>query len=309
MKYIAGTIEFQLHNTCVTMGKFDGIHRGHQYLFDELEKSKKKGYISVMFTFDYHPYIFFSGDNLPLIYTEEEKRYLLDKKGPDVLLSFPFSEKTAFMEPEEFIKDILVDRLDARIIAIGEDFRFGRSRRGNADMLKQYADTYGYELKIYKKLRLDNNIISSTLIREQLSAGNIEYVNKLLGNPFTIMGTVVHGNKLGRTLGIPTINLIPQNNKLLPPNGVYFSVTKVGDKSYMGITNIGIKPTVASEMQKWVETYMFNFNKDIYGCYVAIEIHDYHRPEKKFLSIDDLQNQIKSDILSAEAYFKKIEFM
>lgn len=301
MKFINGTTDFKLYNTCIAMGKFDGMHMGHQYLFHELMKYKEKGLTSVIFTFDFHPYNFFSDKKIPLIYTEEEKKLLLLQYEPDVFLSYPFTRETSLMEPEDFIIDVLIKRLGVKIIVIGKDFKFGRKRRGDADMLNKFAKTYGYEVIVYEKFKLNNSIISSSLIRNELVNGNMMLVNELLGNPFTIVGKVVHGKQIGRKLGIPTINLIPDTNKLLPPNGVYYSVTKIGDKMYNGISNIGINPTISDEMQRGVETYIFDFDEEIYGKNVILEIHNFIRNEKKFLSTTELMAQINLDIEEVKA--------
>lgn len=304
MEYITGTKEFKLHNTCVTLGKFDGMHRGHQLLFRELLRGKEKGLASVMFTFDYHPCNLFSDKEISLIYTEDEKRYLLEQKGPDILVSFPFTEETAAMEPEDFIEKVLIWKLDAKVIVVGEDFRFGKNRRGTVAILSAYADKYGYEVKAMKKLELDGKIISSSLIREKLSLGKIEYVNELMGYPYSIIGEVVHGRKIGRTLGLPTINILPSQQKLLPPNGVYFSKVNLGTRVYNGVTNIGYKPTVGAELKRGVETYLFCFNEYIYGKKVNVQLYTFERSELKFNSLDELNSQIQKDIMLGQEYFE-----
>lgn len=304
MEYIYGKTDFSFYNTCVTLGKFDGLHRGHQLLLQELSMFEQQGLTSVMFTFDYHPGNLFSEKEIDLIYTEEEKRTLLERKGPKVLISYPFTEETASMEPEDFIKHVLIEKLGTRAIVVGNDYRFGRKRRGDIAMLEKYQDVFGYELVVCDKLMLDDQVISSTRIREELKKGNMEDVNKMLGHPYTIMGEVVHGKKLGRTLGLPTINQVPADHKLLPPNGVYASVVSYEGERYFGVTNIGTKPTVSGENIKGVETFLFDYSGDLYGKNVDVELYLYERPEYKFDTIEELINVMQKDIQFTKEYFK-----
>ncbi len=304
MEYIYGKSEFRFHNTCVTLGKFDGLHRGHQLLLSYLSKYEALGYTSVMFTFDYHPGNLFSDREIKLIYTEEEKKALLLAHGPKVLISYPFTRESASMEPEEFIEKVLIAQLDAKVIVVGNDYRFGSKRRGDITMLKEYASIYGYELIVCDKLMLDGEAISSTRIRDELKQGHIEYVNEMLGHPYTIMGEVVHGRKLGRTIGVPTVNLIPPELKLLPPKGVYASVVRVGDKAYKAVTNIGTNPTVDEGEQIVVESYMLDYHGELYGQEIEVELYTYERGEEKFDSIEELQKHMQKDIEFAKKYFE-----
>lgn len=304
MEYIYGKEDFQYKNTCVTLGKFDGLHKGHQLLLKELLAYEKQGLTSVMFTFDYHPGNLFSEKEIDLIYTEEEKRTLLERNGPQVLISYPFTEKTASMEPEDFIRKVLAEKLDVRAIVVGNDYRFGKGRRGDIHMLEQFQDAYGYELVVCEKLTLDDQIISSTRIREEIKKGNMEYVNEMLGHPYTIMGEVVHGRRIGRTLGMPTINQIPGKHKCLPPNGVYASVVRVDGGRYYGVTNIGTKPTIAENEEKGVETYLFDYSGDLYGRNVDVELYVYERGEFKLKDLEELRTYMKKDMEFTKEYFK-----
>lgn len=304
MDYICGKTKFQYHNSCVTLGKFDGLHRGHQLLLSYLAKYEKLGFTSVMFTFDYHPGNLFSEREIDLIYTEEEKKTLLTADGPQVLISYPFTKESASMEPEEFIKQVLVKQLDAKIIVVGTDYRFGSKRRGDVTMLQEYALEYGYEVIVCEKIMFDGQVISSTRIREELRNGKIEYVNEMLGHPYTIMGEVVTGRQLGRTIDIPTVNLLPETHKLLPPNGVYASIVRFDGKCYQGVTNIGCKPTVESSGQIGVETHIFDYHGDLYGKYIEVELYAFERGECKFTSVDELKERMQKDIVFAKEYFK-----
>lgn len=304
MKYIAGNTSFQFKNSAVTLGKFDGFHLGHQLLIDQVKSYKKQGYNTVMFSFLLHPNAVLSDKDMELIYTEEEKLEKVKDLGLDVLISYPFTEKTRSIEPEAFIRDILVGQLDAKVIIVGNDFRFGYKRRGDVALLKSLEKTYGYKLIACEKRRGNHGIISSSVIRDELKAGNIEEANAMLGQPYTITGEVMHGRRIGRTLGMPTTNMYAPSNKLLPPNGVYASKTRIDGIDYEGVTNIGFKPTVGGETKKGIETYMFNFDGDLYGRSIELALYHYQRPELKFDSLEELRLTMLEDIKEAKAYFQ-----
>ena len=303
MRYINETTDFQQHNSVVTLGKFDGLHLGHQMLLSHVLELKKKGYQSVMFTFSLHPYNLFSEREIKLIYTSEEKYYHLKNMGFDVLVSYPFTRETAAFEPEDFIKNVLVDQLDAKVIVVGADYCFGKDRRGNVAMLKEYAVKYGYEVYDYTKLMINEQVVSSTRVRDALAKGDMEEVESLLGRPFSVRGEVVHGRRLGRTFGMPTINIQPPEEKLLPPNGVYGSTMIIDGVKRYGVTNIGVKPTVGSELKPGVETYILDFNGDLYGETVEVNLHHYMRKELKFESVEELKEQMFLDMEEAIRYF------
>ncbi|NLL73140.1 MAG: bifunctional riboflavin kinase/FAD synthetase [Clostridiales bacterium] len=303
MKYIAGNEDFKLKNSVVTLGKFDGLHQGHQMLIDKVMSFKDQGYTSVVFTFLYHPYNILLDSEFKLIYTEEEKVKKLSRTNLDILISYPFTGETMALEPEDFIKNILIEKLDAKVIVVGNDFRFGHKRRGDVELLKSMESVYGYKVISFEKKCWHDKVISSSAIREELSKGNMESVNYMLGSPYSIYGKVLHGRKIGRTLGMPTTNLIPSSNKLLPPCGVYVTRTIVNNVSYPGMTNIGYKPTVGKEEEKGVETYMFDFDGDLYGKEIEVEILAYERPEIKFDSLEELKVTMEKDLMFGRKYF------
>ncbi|ROR30824.1 riboflavin kinase/FMN adenylyltransferase [Mobilisporobacter senegalensis] len=305
MEYIAGNTDFRLHNSAVSLGKFDGLHIGHQLLIDKTISLKQEGYSSVVFSFLYNPRNLFSEIDMKFIYTEEEKKRKLKEKGLDVFISYPFSKETASMEPEKFVKEVLVDRIDAKVIVVGSDYCFGRNREGNVDMLRELSKQYGYRLVIYDKLKLKDTIVSSTLIRDELEKGNIELVNQMLGTPYSIIGEVMHGRKIGRTLGMPTTNLIPDDNKLLPPNGVYASKVIIDGISYDSVTSIGYKPSVGKETKKGVETFIFDFDDDLYGKIIEVRLYGFEREEVKFNSLEELSDQMHRDIQWAKEFLKE----
>jgi riboflavin kinase/FMN adenylyltransferase len=303
MEYISGT-KFKFQNSAVTLGKFDGLHLGHMQLIDLIISYKKQGLTAIMFSFLLHPSNLFSDKEFELIYTEEEKITRLKRTGMDVLISYPFTEATRLMEPEEFIRDILVGQLDAKVIVVGNDFRFGIDRRGDVELLKSLENTYGYKVIACEKSKWRHEIISSSSIRQALKDGNMEKVNAMLGHAYSIRGEVVHGRKLGRTIGMPTTNLIPSSNKLLPPCGVYSSKSRISGIYYPGVTNIGYKPTVGEDEQLGVETYIFDYSNDLYGKTIEVELHTYLRPELKFGSLEELIQRMKEDILEARKEFQ-----
>jgi riboflavin kinase/FMN adenylyltransferase len=302
--YIAGNSEFKYKNSAVTLGKFDGLHLGHQQLIDIVISYKKQGLNAVMFSFLLHPGNLFSDKEFELIYTEEEKLAKLSRCGIDALVSYPFTEETRTMEPEDFIKEILVDKLDAKVIVVGKDFRFGYHRRGDVDLLKEYEATYGYKVIACEKLKWGSEVISSSAIRKELKEGNMESVNAMLGQPYTIRGEVVHGRRIGRTIGMPTTNLIPPSTKLLPPCGVYVSKTLIDGTYHNGVTNIGYKPTVGEEEYIGVETFIFDYDNDLYGKMIEVDLFYYMRPELKFGSLEELVQKMNEDIINAQNYFK-----
>lgn len=306
MDYIAEKTDFRLANSAVTLGKFDGLHQGHQLLIDTVIEHKKYGYNAVMFSFSFHPYNLFSNKEFELIYTEEEKLTKLQNTSLDVLVSYPFTDETRNTKPLDFIKEILVDKLDAKVIVVGNDFRFGYQRGGDVNMLQEYADTFGYKLIICERCRLNDTIISSTEIRKELKESNIEAVNRMLGQPYSIIGEVRHGRKIGRALGMPTTNIIPASNKLLPPYGVYVSKTIIDGVSYPGLTNIGLNPTVGDNNNKGVETFIFDFDGDLYGKVIEVELYSFLRPELKFNTLEELRLQMRQDILDGREYVSKL---
>lgn len=303
MEYIAGNTNFEYKNSAVTLGKFDGLHLGHRQLIEQIISYKKSGLTAVMFSIIPQPSNMFSDKEFEQIYTEEEKCSILKHIGIDVLISYPFTEETRRMEPEDFIKVILVDKLDAKIIVIGSDYRFGNNRRGDVDLLKQYEKKYGYQVISYEKSKYNNQIISSSVIRNAIRDGKIELVNDMLGKPYSIRGEVVHGRKLGRTIGMPTTNLIPPSTKLLPPCGVYASKTLLDGIWYPGVTNIGYKPTVGGEEYIGIETYIFHIDRNLYGEIIEVELYDYVRPEMRFGSIEELVQRMGEDVKLAKKYF------
>lgn len=303
MQIIERETAFQLHKpSAVAIGKFDGIHRGHQSLLRHVLEQKEKGLQAVVFTFDPSPAALFSGEDLPELTTKREKRRLFQEMGIDVLIEFPLNFTTAATEPEAFIEKVLAGQMKTAYIAAGEDLSFGKKGKGDAALLRRMAGFFGYRTEIIEKVCLDGVEISSSYVREVIKSGDMEKAERLIGEAYSVSGVVAHGKKLGRKLGMPTVNLLPEKEKLLPPYGVYFSEVSLGERVYKGITNIGCKPTVNEEKQAGVETYLYDFAQDIYGKEITVRLFSFHRPERKFESVEALKKQMASDIAQGRYY-------
>lgn len=289
MEIIKG-LDFKIENSAVSLGKFDGFHRGHRLLLDRILAQKELH--STVFTFD-------GILKDKQIYLETEKRMLLERLGVEREVIFPFCEETKIMAPEVFIRKILVKRMDAKLICVGEDFHFGRGRLGDVSMLSDGAEKYGYELCVFPKMKEAGEVISSTRIRRELADGRIETANGLLGEPYFVSGEVMHGNALGRTIGMPTANLLPEEQKLLPVYGVYATRVEVDGQTYAGVTNVGMKPTVGADRVS-VETTLLNFDGNLYGKRITVYFLYFLRPEQKFDSLEELKDQIERDKAEAE---------
>ncbi len=306
MEYIKGTTTFKTEEpTVLSLGKFDGLHRGHELLMDYVFKKKKEGLKAAIFTFDIPPRKNVEHVAAKVLTTNEEKSRLFETLGIDYLIECPFTREIMGMEPERFI-EMIVKQLNVKCMVVGKDFHFGHNRRGDYHMLLQYAKKYGYEVEVVDKMQEDGRDISSTFVREQITAGNMEKANELLGYGYFVEGTILHGRKMGRAvLGIPTINLIPPEEKLLPPFGVYISITEWNGKRYPGITNIGCKPTVEGNNPVGVETHIFDFDEDIYGKEVKVSFLSKVREEKKFASLEALKEQMAHDVAVGKQYFRE----
>ena len=303
MRYIKDTTEIYIDEpTVISLGKFDGIHRGHELLLESLMKKKKEGYATVIFTFHVPPKKEISDKEVKVLTTNDEKMHMFESFGIDYLIEYPFTKAIMLMEPEDFI-EMLVSKLHVKCIVAGEDFCFGHNRRGNYKMLNDYAKILSYETIILPKMKEEDRDISSTFVREEIISGHIEHANALLGYSYFVSGTIEHGNQIGRTIGFPTINIIPPSNKLLPEFGVYITKTIIDNISYQSVTNVGLKPTIESKSPVGIETYILDFNQDVYGKKAVIMFQKKIRKEHKFPSIEALTEQMKKDIHTAKYYF------
>ncbi|MBD5470664.1 MAG: bifunctional riboflavin kinase/FAD synthetase [Lachnospiraceae bacterium] len=312
MKIIENTTKFHIEEpTAVVIGKFDGFHLGHQKLLQQLDIQKSRGLKSVVFTFVPSPAAFFSGAPIQELSTVAEKRRIFAQAGVDYLVEFPFAQEVADMEPEVFIEEVLVGMLHAKCVVAGDDVSYGRHGAGDYALLEKMAKKTEYHVVIIDKVLYNQNEVSSTFVRKAVKEGDMELVSVLLGVPYHVGGEIIHGKKLGRTLGMPTVNLLPPREKLLPPKGVYYSYvylhSEKDSRSYHdirlpSITNIGTKPTVNDQNRMGVETYIYDFNADVYGEYMDVYLLAYKRPEMRFEGVDNLKAQMQADIAAGRQY-------
>ncbi len=297
MQIIQGTTDFMLpQQSVVAIGKFDGIHLGHQKLFAKVLEQKEKGLLAVAFSFDPPPRAFFGGEDVQELMTREEKRTAFVQMGIDVLIEFPLNKETAATEPERFVEEYIVGKLRASVIAAGTDLSFGSKGAGNTALLESLSGTYGYRVEVIDKVRMDGEEVSSTAIRDAIGRGDMQKAAAFLGSSYQVSGVVSHGRQIGRQLGMPTVNLLPPGEKLLPPNGVYYSRVWMDGVCYPSISNIGYKPTVSATKVIGVETYLYGFREDAYDRQITVDLLLFKRAEQKFDSIEHLKAQMKKDI-------------
>ena len=303
MQYIHNTFDFKIEeDTVITLGKFDGLHRGHELLMENLLNWREKyRYKAVVFTFDIPPRQQVNGVDTRVLTTNEEKRAIFERSGVDYLIECPFTPEVMCMEPKAFI-EWMVNALHARCFVIGNDFRFGHNRAGDYEVLRQYAVEFGYEVVVLDKIQEDGRDISSTYIREEIGQGHIEKANNLLGYEFFAKSMIIHGKQLGRKIGIPTINMEFPPEKLLPPNGVYVTRVLMDGVWHKGVTNVGCKPTVSDSHLIGVETHILDFSGNVYGKEAEVCFLHYIRPEQKFASIEDLQAQMERDVMTSRHF-------
>lgn len=294
----------KLKNTIVTVGKFDGIHKGHEKLLEVLTKNAN-GRQKVVLTFETTPKAFLNNKANKTIVTEQEKQILCEQQGIDVYMKMPMTKEFLALSPEEFVEKILKDKMGATTIVCGPDFHFGSMAKGDVDFLSRNQEKYGYKLIVVEKEKYNNKDISSTAIREKIMEGKMLEVNEMLDHPYRIIGKVEPGKQLGRTMGLPTANIIPDETKLLPPNGVYRTVVVVNNQCFNSISNVGVNPTVESGSQIKVETHIIDYKEYIYNEIVQVQFYDFIRPEKTFKSLEELKNQINADIEKCREIVKK----
>jgi riboflavin kinase/FMN adenylyltransferase len=291
-----------LPNAVVTSGTFDGVHRGHQTILARLtEIARSSQGESVLITYWPHPRTVLSNDSmdLKLLTTLDEKIDLLEQAGVDHLIVIPFTRAFSELSSAEYIQQVLIDKIGTRKLVIGYDHRFGRDREGGFDYIQAHQNEYGFDVEEIPRQDIEAVGVSSSRIRSALEAGNIDTANRLLGRPYSLSGTVVKGRQLGRTIGFPTANLqVDDPVKLIPANGVYAVDVLYAGQKFSGMLNIGYRPTVAGTHQT-IETYIFDFDKDIYGEHLTLHFRAFLRPEQKFDGLSALVNQLKQDETAA----------
>lgn len=292
----------------ITIGTFDGVHIGHKKIINQLTSiSSKNNLISILLSFLPHPKMVLQNDKeLKLINTIQEKEGLLNSLNLDYLIIKEFTKEFSRLSALEFVRDILVNKLNAKHIIIGYDHHFGRNRTANIEQLKEFGELYDFKVTEILAQDIDDIAISSTKIRKSLINGEITLANKFLGYNFFFSGNVVHGNNIGKTISFPTANIkIDAPYKLVPKNGVYIVKTIIDNQITFGMMNIGYNPTFNGK-QKSIEIHFMNFNKNIYDKTLTIEMILRIRNEIKFNSVDDLKKQLEQDKLSTLNYIKSL---
>lgn len=291
--------------TVVALGNFDGVHKGHRHLITSaVKKAQDMGLKSAVFTFSNHPRNLLAGRTVVknILYNGEKER-IIESLGVDYLFNIEFTWDICNMKPEEFIEELLVDKFRMKYAFCGFNYSFGAKAEGNPDLLRKIGKEKGFELNMMEPFEIGGNLVSSTFIRSLIETGQVDKCRKYMGEYYEISGEVVVGNKLGRTIGFPTSNLVIDENMITPPNGVYITYCVYNGVKYPSVTNVGVKPTIG-EYKKNVETHIFNFNKELYGKQILVQFIKKTRDERKFKSVEELSGQIKRDCEKAKAYHK-----
>lgn len=294
------------NHTVLTIGTFDGVHIGHQKIIKRLvEVSKIKNLTPSLLTFFPHPRMVLQKDaDIKLINTIDEKKDILKQFGISNLVIKEFTKEFSRLTAEDFVKNILVENLKAKHIIIGYDHHFGRNRNANIDDLKQFGKDFNFEVEEISKQDINDVAVSSTKIRAALQEGDIKTANTYLGYNFMLTGKVIDGKKLGKTINYPTANLyIEETYKLIPKHGVYIVKSTIDDTEVFGMMNIGYNPTVNGKHQT-IETHFFDFNENLYGKNLKIELLQRLRDEQKFSSVEELQSQLHIDKKNALEFIK-----
>lgn len=300
MDIIKGIERFNLdYFTATTIGNFDGVHIGHSRIIEKVVSlSKEYNLRSVVITFDPHPVRFF-GQEIQLLTDLEKKNEILGEMGVDYHLIMDFNKDLMTMDPEVFVREILTKKLKTRFLVVGYDYKFGARRKGDFELLKLLSTKYGYTAFKYDKVVIDGLTVSSSNIRRLLQEGNLKLSNKMLGRFYSVVGKVAKGDGIGRLLGYPTTN-IKLKDFLIPKNGIYATFLKVAGIMHKSVTNVGIRPTIPGKNELRVETYIFDFQKDIYDEKVELYFVEYIREEKRFDNFEDLKKQIAEDCIKAK---------
>ncbi|MDY0361684.1 MAG: bifunctional riboflavin kinase/FAD synthetase [Desulforegulaceae bacterium] len=293
-------------NTIVTIGNFDGVHKGHQELIKlAITKGKEKNLRTMAVTFDPHPIKCIKpGDHPPIITPLEQKIELLSQFGIDDILVIKFSTEFANLTAVEFTENILVNILKVKGIVVGKDYMFGKNRKGNITLLKEYGKKHGFEVYIPEFVKFSDKRISSTLIRKAVMSGKLDEAKTMLGRFYQIRGTVVHGRNRGNKIGFPTANL-ELIDELCPKTGVYAVIPEIDEVKYKGVANIGYSPTFGDH-KFTVEVHLLDFKEDLYGRKIKVNFIQRLRGEKKFSGIDELSQQISKDVLQAKELVSSI---
>ena len=289
----------------VTIGNFDGVHLGHQFIIRKVvTEATRRQCSSILVTFDPHPQeIVRPQQPVAKLCTPALRNRLLAELGLDAIHIIPFTVEFSQLSAEDFALHFLIERFNLLKLVIGHDFHFGRNRAGNAKLLERFSSDYHFDLEEVAPIQIGSHTVSSTLIRQLIQDNRFDEIPQFLGRPYSIYAVVEKGDQRGRTLGFPTANIRPHSQIPLD-NGVYVTRAQVGDRMYQGVTNVGIRPTFEQQEQT-VETYLFDFSDDIYGEPMEIWPLKQLRTEKKFPDIEALQQQIRTDIEAAQSFFQQ----
>lgn len=292
-----------IDETVVALGNFDGVHKGHQEIIRRcVNTANSSGNKSAIFTFSNHPRNLLAGENtVKNILYPEEKAQIIESFGVDYLFDIPFDEHILTMDPIDFIDEILIDTFHMKEAYCGFNYRFGYKALGTPAVLMDEGIKKDFGIHIMRPYFVDGQVVSSSFIRNLIEMGSVNECMRYMGRNYAIGGEVVVGNKIGRTIGFPTSNLIIDESMVTPPNGVYVTNCLYNGAIYPSITNVGVKPTIG-DFKKNVETHIFNFNKELYGANIKVEFLDKMREEQKFPSVEVLAAQIKEDCINARNY-------
>ncbi|MDO4174214.1 MAG: bifunctional riboflavin kinase/FAD synthetase [Eubacteriales bacterium] len=290
----------------IALGYFDGVHCGHQALMKlAVQRAKENGAVSSVFTFDVHPDTVITGQHVPLITSEARRGVeIRERGGVDEVIFAHFNEELRNMDWKKFIDDVLVGQFHACWIITGRNNRFGYRGQGTPERLQEECARLGIGCDIVESVRIDNIVVSSTYIRQQLAMGNMERAQEFLGHPYTIAGVVQHGRRVGRTLGYRTVNLELPQEMQAPPFGVYVSRVLVDGEAHIAVTNIGVHPTFGLGDKACVEPHLLDFDGDLYGKMIQVELLHFLRPEKQFENSELLKQAITMDIADTRKYFE-----
>ncbi|EGV43743.2 bifunctional riboflavin kinase/FAD synthetase [Bizionia argentinensis JUB59] len=294
-------------DTVITIGTFDGVHIGHKKIIERLVNSaKNNGRKSAILTFFPHPRMVLQKDSdIKMLNTIDEKAAIMKAHGLDYLFIKKFTKEFSRLKASDFVSDVLVDHLHAKKVIIGYDHQFGRNRTANIDDLRKFGEQFGFEVEEISVQDINEVSVSSTKIRTALQDGNVKKANSYLGYNYMLTGTVIHGKGLGKNIGFPTANIhIEERYKLIPKEGVYVVKSEINNKTYYGMMNIGINPTVSQEKTQTIEVNFFNLDDNLYDSKLKIEMLDRIRDEQKFNSVEALQKQLQQDKQTALHYIE-----
>lgn len=306
MKIFHGTENANiLRPTVLTLGVFDGLHLGHQRIMQTVvERARAINAVPTAITFDPHPRAVLHPESAPpLLQTLDQRLANFEILGIEQAIVIAFDRAFASTPAEAFLSDVIRDRLHAREVYLGKGFAFGRGRGGNIELLRRMSGEFGFEADEVDEVRLRGHRISSSRIRERLAEGRVNLARRMLGRPYGVEGVIIRGNRRGHAIGFPTANLRP-HNRVIPRYGVYATSTLVDGTWRRSITNIGIRPTFESQAEPSIESYIFDFDRDLYGDVLRVRFLHRIRDERKFAGIDELKAQIQKDTDRAQNYFR-----